>query len=169
MLAILQSLGTFIIDLFKSRRRLDAENLLLRHQLSIALRRAPPRLRLRGSDQRRRPRAWLAAPGASRDHSPRWSLLDLRLDLGDAPLDIGLLAGAADDRGVLLVDHHFFGSPEHIDGHILKLDAEVLGNNGAAREDRNVLKNCLAAIAEAGGLHRRGLEAPAQLVDHEGG
>jgi hypothetical protein len=27
MLAILQSLGTFIIDLFKSRRRLEAENL----------------------------------------------------------------------------------------------------------------------------------------------
>jgi hypothetical protein len=49
MLAILQSLGMFIIDVFKSRRRLEAENLLLRHQLSIALRRAPPRLRLHGS------------------------------------------------------------------------------------------------------------------------
>jgi hypothetical protein len=31
-------------------------------------------------------------------------LLDLRLDLGDAALDVGLLAGAVDDRGVLLVD-----------------------------------------------------------------
>ena len=41
----------FIVDLFKSRRRLEAENLFLRHQLSIALRRAPPRLRLRGSDR----------------------------------------------------------------------------------------------------------------------
>ena len=51
MLAILRSLGTFIVDLFKSRRRLEAENLFLRHQLSIALRRAPPRLRLRGSDR----------------------------------------------------------------------------------------------------------------------
>src|SRR5260221_14771546 len=50
MLAILQSLGTFIIDLFKSRRRLETENLFLRHQLSIALRRAPSRFRLRGSD-----------------------------------------------------------------------------------------------------------------------
>jgi hypothetical protein len=30
------------IDLFKPRRRLEAENLFLRHQLSIALRRAPP-------------------------------------------------------------------------------------------------------------------------------
>ena len=41
----------FIIDLFKSRRRLEAENLFLRHQLGIALRHAPPRLRLRGSDR----------------------------------------------------------------------------------------------------------------------
>src|SRR6202048_1382680 len=41
----------FVVDLFKSRRRLEAENLFLRHQLSIALRHAPPRLRLRGSDR----------------------------------------------------------------------------------------------------------------------
>jgi hypothetical protein len=41
----------FIVDLFKSRCRLEAENLFLRHQLGIAMRRAPPRLRLRGSDR----------------------------------------------------------------------------------------------------------------------
>jgi hypothetical protein len=41
----------FVIDFFKSPRRLEAENLFLRHQLSIALRRARPRLRLRGSDR----------------------------------------------------------------------------------------------------------------------
>jgi hypothetical protein len=51
MLAILHSLGMLIVDLFKSRRRLEAENLFLRHQLSIALRRAPLRSRLRGSDR----------------------------------------------------------------------------------------------------------------------
>src|SRR5258705_3309511 len=51
MLAILHSLGMFMVDLFKPRRGLKAENLFLRHQLSIALRRAPPRLRLRGSDR----------------------------------------------------------------------------------------------------------------------
>jgi hypothetical protein len=50
MLAILHSVGMFVADLFKSRCRLEAENLFLRHQLSIALRRAPPRLRLRGGD-----------------------------------------------------------------------------------------------------------------------
>ena len=51
MLAILHLLAMFVADLFKSRRRLEAENLFLRHQLTIALRRAPPRLRLHGSDR----------------------------------------------------------------------------------------------------------------------
>jgi transposase InsO family protein len=51
MLTLLHALGTFILDLFKSPRRLQAENLFLRHQLNIALRRASPRLRLRGTDR----------------------------------------------------------------------------------------------------------------------
>ena len=51
MLAILHALGIFVADLFKSRCQLEAENLFLRHQLSIALRGAPPRLRLLGSDR----------------------------------------------------------------------------------------------------------------------
>ena len=51
MFVILHGLGMFVADMFKSRRRLEAENLLLRHQLNIALRRAPPRPRLYGSDR----------------------------------------------------------------------------------------------------------------------
>jgi hypothetical protein len=51
MLTVLHSLGMLLIDLFKSRRRLVAENLFLRHQLSIAVRRAPPRLRLSNCDR----------------------------------------------------------------------------------------------------------------------
>ena len=51
MFAILHALGMFVADLFKSRSRLEAENLLLRHQLTVALRRKPLRLRLRGSDR----------------------------------------------------------------------------------------------------------------------
>ena len=46
----LHLLVIFLADIFKSRRRLEAANLFLRHQLNIALRRAPPRLRLYGSD-----------------------------------------------------------------------------------------------------------------------
>src|SRR6266581_8409830 len=51
MFALLHSLAMVIIAFFKSPRRLEAENLFLRHQLSIALRRAPPRLQVRGSDR----------------------------------------------------------------------------------------------------------------------
>jgi hypothetical protein len=41
MFAILHALGMFVADLFKSRSRLEAENLFRRHQLNIALWRAP--------------------------------------------------------------------------------------------------------------------------------
>jgi transposase InsO family protein len=51
MFAILHALGLFVGDMFKSRCRLQAENLLLRYQLNIALRRAPARFRLRGMDR----------------------------------------------------------------------------------------------------------------------
>ena len=58
MLAILYAFGMFVADLFKSRSRLEAENLFLRHQLNLALRQKPPRIRLRGSD--RALLAWMA-------------------------------------------------------------------------------------------------------------
>ena len=58
MLAILRLLTTFAANLFKSRRQLEVENLFLRHQLNIALRHAPRRLRLHGSD--RAVLVWLA-------------------------------------------------------------------------------------------------------------
>ncbi len=51
MTAILLTLWLFVFDLFKSRSRLEAENLFLRHQLNIALRRAPSRVRLSSSDR----------------------------------------------------------------------------------------------------------------------
>src|SRR3974377_2149593 len=51
MLEILHPLATFVGNLFRSRRRLEIENLFLRHQLNISMRRAPRRLRLHGSDR----------------------------------------------------------------------------------------------------------------------
>ena len=94
-------------------------------------------------------------------------LLDLRLDLGDAALDVGLLAGAVDDRGVLLLDPHALGPAEHLKRHVLELDAEVLGDHRAAGQDRDVLEHRLAAIAEARRLDGRDLQAAAQLVDDQ--
>jgi hypothetical protein len=55
------------IDLFKPRRRLEAENLFLRHQLSIALRRAPART-LQGY----RSKAESDDPERHRDRSRNW-------------------------------------------------------------------------------------------------
>src|SRR5215470_4588445 len=51
MLAVLYALGMFVVDLFKSHSRLEAENLFLRHQLTLALRQKRPRMRLQGSDR----------------------------------------------------------------------------------------------------------------------
>jgi hypothetical protein len=48
MFWVLRAVAIFITNLFKSRGRLEAENLLLRHQLNVALRQVPGRLRLCG-------------------------------------------------------------------------------------------------------------------------
>ena len=47
MFAILHLLAIFVANYFKSRHRLEVENVFLRHQLNIALRRVPGRLQLR--------------------------------------------------------------------------------------------------------------------------
>src|SRR5262249_52156453 len=96
-------------------------------------------------------------------------LLDLRLDLVDTRLDVGLLAGAVDDRGVLLVDHHLLGTAQHGDRDVLELDAEIFTNRLSAGQDSDILQHGLAAIAEARRLYRCDLETAAQLVDDERG
>src|SRR6266487_1089067 len=51
MRVVLTLIGALVANLFKSPHRLEVENLFLRHQLSIALRRAPHRVHLRGCDR----------------------------------------------------------------------------------------------------------------------
>src|SRR3974377_2464400 len=51
MSSILHAVAIFVVNLFRSHSRLEAENLLLRHQLNVALHQAPARLRLRGCDR----------------------------------------------------------------------------------------------------------------------
>src|SRR5260221_810056 len=98
----------------------------------------------------------------------RGGFLDLRLDLIDPRLDVGLLPSAVDDGGVLLVDHHLLGAAEHGERDVLHPDAEIFGYRLAARHNRAVLQHGLAAIAEARSLHGCDLEATAQTVDYEG-
>ena len=51
MRVVLTLIGALVANLFKSPHRLEVENLFLRHQLSIALRRAPHRVHLHGCDR----------------------------------------------------------------------------------------------------------------------
>ena len=51
MFALFHLLFALLFDRFKSRRRLEIENLYLRHQLNIVMRKAPQRLRLREADR----------------------------------------------------------------------------------------------------------------------
>src|ERR1700730_16499476 len=82
----------------------------------------------------------------------RGGFLDLRLDLIDARLDVGLLAGAADDGGVFLVDQHLLGANEHRKRDVLHLDAEIFRDRMPAGQNRDVLQHRLATIAEARSL-----------------
>src|ERR1700689_1335988 len=92
----------------------------------------------------------------------RGGLLDLRLDLADAGFDVLFLAGAADDRGVFLVDHDLARAAEHVDRDVFELHAEFVRDQLAAGQDRDVLEHRLAAIAEAGRLDGGDLEPAPQ-------
>src|SRR6185437_5134673 len=94
-------------------------------------------------------------------------VLDLLLDLGDAGLDVSLLAGAVHDGGVILGDDHLLGMAEHVERSVLELDAEVFGDDKAAGQYCDVLQHGLAAIAEARRLDAGDLTAAAELVDRE--
>src|SRR6202043_2539986 len=97
----------------------------------------------------------------------RGGLLDLRLDLADAGLDVLFLARAADDRGVFLVDHHLAGAAEHVDRHAFELHAELFRDQLATGQDRDVFQHRLAPVAEAGGLDGGDLEATGHAFDNQ--
>ncbi len=69
----------------------------------------------------------------------------------------------------LLLDDDLLGAAEHGRGHVLELDAEILGDELAAGENGDVFQHGLAAVAEARCLHGRHFQAAAQLVDHQRG
>src|SRR4051812_5894015 len=93
-----------------------------------------------------------------------FSLLTDRLD---ARLDVGALAGTADDGGVFLLDDDPLGIAQIVQRGLLELQTDFVGDDRAAREDRDVLQHGLAAIAEARGLHGSNLEDAADVVHDE--
>src|SRR5438105_2822630 len=74
---------------------------------------------------------------------------DLVADRLDPRLDRLLVALAAHDRRVVLVDDDAVGAAEVGGREALEVDPEVLEDRLAAREDRDVLEHRLAAVAEA--------------------
>jgi hypothetical protein len=94
-------------------------------------------------------------------------LLDLRLDLLYARLDVLFGAGAIDDCRVVLIDFDPLGASQHIEGDVLKFDAKILRDDCPAAHDGQVFEHGLAAITEARRLHGRDLQPAAQLVDDQ--
>src|SRR5690606_24167620 len=95
--------------------------------------------------------------------------LDLGADLVDPAGDRVGVTGAVDDRGLVLGDDHLAGPAQQVEGGVLQLEADLLGDDLAAGEDRDVGQHGLAAVAEAGGLDGHRAEQAADLVDHQGG
>jgi hypothetical protein len=93
MIAIVHLLGMYVADLFKSRRRLEVENLFLRHQLNIVLRRTPQRLRLRGGDRAllvwMTTRHWLSLLGLARVVQPDTIIAQSLRPIGAGNLKVG--------------------------------------------------------------------------------
>src|SRR3954467_5224199 len=98
----------------------------------------------------------------------RVGVLDLGLDLLDAALDRVAVAVAVDDRRGVLRHDDAAGAAELRELGVLELEAHLLGDHLAAREDRDVLEHALAAVAEARRLDRDAREGAAELVDHQG-
>src|SRR5688500_7732679 len=94
--------------------------------------------------------------------------VDLVLELLDAALDGLHVAGAFDDRRVVLIDRDLLGAAEVGELGVFELDAELFEDRGAAGDDGDVFEHGLAAVAEAGGLDGDGAEGAAELVDDEG-
>src|SRR3954470_4003972 len=99
----------------------------------------------------------------------RVAVLDLDADLVDATLDVVGVPGAIDDGGLVLGHHDALGLAEHVEGGVLQLEADVLADDLATGQDRDVLQHGLAAVTEARSLDGDGLEDTADLVDDQGG
>src|SRR5262249_44064051 len=93
-------------------------------------------------------------------------LLDLRSNLLDASLDIGLLTGAIDDGRIVLVDYYPLRAAEVLEGHILELDAKFFCDALPTGQDGKIFEHRLASITKAGGLDRHPLQSASDLIDN---
>src|SRR5690606_13417723 len=94
-------------------------------------------------------------------------VFDLLADLLDATSDFIGVAGALDDRRLVLRDDDLAGTTEQVERRVLELEADLLGDDLAAGQDCDVLELRLATVAEAGRLDGDRLEDATDLVDDE--
>ena len=97
------------------------------------------------------------------------ALLDLGPDLVDPALDLVRVAGTVDDGGLVLGHHDLAGLAQQVEGDAVELEADLLADDLATGQDRDVLQHGLAAVTEARGLDGDRLEGAAHLVDDQGG
>ena len=93
--------------------------------------------------------------------------VDFAANLLDAAFDRFLVAAAADNRRLVVVDDDLLGLAQVGQLHRVELDAEVLEDRRRAGEDGDVAKHRLAAIAVARGLHGAHVQDAAKLVHHQ--
>ena len=96
------------------------------------------------------------------------ALVDLDADLLDAAFDLGGIALAADDGGVVLGGDDLLGAAEVGDGGGFQLAAGLFGDHLGAGQDGDILQHGLAAVAKAGGFDGQDIEHAAQFVQHQG-
>src|SRR5262249_55653031 len=94
---------------------------------------------------------------------------DLIANLLDASLDLVRLATALHDRGVVLVNLDLLGAAQVLEPQVFELQPQVLADQRAARQYRDIAQHSLAAIAEARRLDGADVEDAAQLVDDQSG
>ncbi len=87
--------------------------------------------------------------------------------LSTRPLMSAGLAGAVDDGGVLFLHQDLLRFAQVVQRRLLERQADFIGDDRAAGEDRDVLQHGLAAIAEARRLDGGDLDDAANRVDDQ--
>ena len=98
----------------------------------------------------------------------RSGFFDLRTDLRDTPFDSRFLAGAFDDRGIVLVDDHAFGAAEIFERYVFQLDAQLFGDHLAIGQDRDIFEHRFTAIAKSRSFDGDDFQRAADLVHDQG-
>src|SRR5580704_8371048 len=99
----------------------------------------------------------------------RCRFLDLLAHAVDAALDVRGLAGAVENGGVLFLHQNLLRFTQVIQRRLLERQADFVGNDRAAREDRDVLQHNFTTTTEARRLDGGDFHDAADRVDDQRG